>query len=213
MWWGVVINIIAMVLVSVTNFLEPEDAQPSATNNPMLGAFFIILSCVVQASGRGWEERGGWTGGERGNERKSFNFTATTISAQLGVRYLRPSSSIHTAERCTWWLNTRLNPPPGAPSVPLPPVVTITLYFLTTPTCLSACALSFLRILVYLPCFFCPKSCSISAFFCFQKLFCGPFLSKAFKFCNVLPKIVFLLLLLSFLSPKIRCLTGKPVHL
>ncbi|CAM9792990.1 unnamed protein product, partial [Laminaria digitata] len=50
MWWGVVINIIAMVLVSITNFIEPGDAQPNSDNNPMLGAVFILLSCVVQAS-------------------------------------------------------------------------------------------------------------------------------------------------------------------
>lgn len=50
MWWGVAINILAMVLVSATNFIEPQDAQPDGANNPALGAFFILLSCVVQAS-------------------------------------------------------------------------------------------------------------------------------------------------------------------
>ncbi|CAM9640823.1 unnamed protein product [Pylaiella littoralis] len=50
MWWGVGINILAMVLVSVTNFIAPEDAQPDGASNPALGAFFILLSCVVQAS-------------------------------------------------------------------------------------------------------------------------------------------------------------------
>lgn len=49
MWWGVVINIVAMVLVSVTNFLEPEDVQPDGASNPALGAFFILMSCAVQA--------------------------------------------------------------------------------------------------------------------------------------------------------------------
>ncbi|CAN0266977.1 unnamed protein product, partial [Ectocarpus fasciculatus] len=49
MWWGVAINIVAMVLVSVTNFIAPEDAQPDGANNPALGAFFILLSCIVQA--------------------------------------------------------------------------------------------------------------------------------------------------------------------
>lgn len=53
MWWGVAINILAMVLVSVTNFIEPDDAQPDGANNPALGAFFILMSCVVQASGEG----------------------------------------------------------------------------------------------------------------------------------------------------------------
>ena len=53
MWWGVVINIVAMVLVSVTNFLAPDDALPDGTaNSPALGAFFILMSCVVQASER-----------------------------------------------------------------------------------------------------------------------------------------------------------------
>ncbi|CAB1116147.1 unnamed protein product [Ectocarpus sp. CCAP 1310/34] len=46
MWWGVAINIVAMVLVSVTNFIAPEDAQPDGANNPALGAFFILLSCI-----------------------------------------------------------------------------------------------------------------------------------------------------------------------
>lgn len=49
MWWGVVINIVAMVLVSVTNFLEPEDVQPDGASDPALGAFFILMSCAVQA--------------------------------------------------------------------------------------------------------------------------------------------------------------------
>lgn len=49
MWWGVAINIVAMVLVSVTNFVEPGEAQPDGANNPGLGALFILMSCVVQA--------------------------------------------------------------------------------------------------------------------------------------------------------------------
>ncbi|CAN0369690.1 unnamed protein product, partial [Hapterophycus canaliculatus] len=48
MWWGVGINILAMVLVSVTNFIAPDDTQPDGANNPVLGAVFILLSCVVQ---------------------------------------------------------------------------------------------------------------------------------------------------------------------
>lgn len=50
MWWGVVINIVAMILVSITNFIDDGDAQPDGANNPALGAIFILLSCIVQAS-------------------------------------------------------------------------------------------------------------------------------------------------------------------
>ena len=50
MWWGVAISIGAMVLVSVTNFVASEDIQPHGAKNPCLGAFFILLSCFVQAS-------------------------------------------------------------------------------------------------------------------------------------------------------------------
>ncbi|CBN75227.1 conserved unknown protein [Ectocarpus siliculosus] len=57
MWWGVAINIVAMVLVSVTNFIAPEDAQPDGANNPALGAFFILLSCIVQGSQYIFEEK------------------------------------------------------------------------------------------------------------------------------------------------------------
>eukprot|EP00752_Nemacystus_decipiens_P007702 g6885.t1 len=58
MWWGVVINIVAMVLVSVTNFLAPDDAMPDGTaNNPALGAFFILMSCAVQGSQYIFEEK------------------------------------------------------------------------------------------------------------------------------------------------------------
>jgi hypothetical protein len=50
MWWGVAINIVAMVLVSVTNFVAPENVQPDYAKSPSLGVFFILLSCVVQVS-------------------------------------------------------------------------------------------------------------------------------------------------------------------
>lgn len=48
MWYGVAINIVAMVLVSITNFMEPGSAQPGGANNAVLGAVFILLSCFVQ---------------------------------------------------------------------------------------------------------------------------------------------------------------------
>ncbi|KAG5178524.1 hypothetical protein JKP88DRAFT_269098 [Tribonema minus] len=57
MWVGVAINIVAMVLVSLTNFIAPEDAQPDGANNPALGVFFILLSCVVQGSQYIFEEK------------------------------------------------------------------------------------------------------------------------------------------------------------
>ena len=50
MWWGVLINIVAMILVSITNFVGPESVQPDGASNPALGALFILLSCVVQVS-------------------------------------------------------------------------------------------------------------------------------------------------------------------
>lgn len=53
MWWGVAVNIIAMILVSMTNFMEPSDEQATEARNVALGAFFIILSCVVQVTAYG----------------------------------------------------------------------------------------------------------------------------------------------------------------
>ncbi|CAN0427748.1 unnamed protein product, partial [Ascophyllum nodosum] len=57
MWWGVLINIVAMVLVSITNFVGPEGVQPDGASNPALGALFILLSCVVQGSQYVFEEK------------------------------------------------------------------------------------------------------------------------------------------------------------
>jgi drug/metabolite transporter (DMT)-like permease len=57
MWWGVAINILAMVLVSLTSFLAPPDVQPNGSNNPALGSFFILLSCIVQGSQYIFEEK------------------------------------------------------------------------------------------------------------------------------------------------------------
>lgn len=48
MWVGVGINIVAMILVSLTNFIAPPDPAADGASDPALGAFFIILSCVVQ---------------------------------------------------------------------------------------------------------------------------------------------------------------------
>ena len=50
MWWGVMIYIVAMALVSVTSFVEPEGVQPDGASNPGLGDLLILLSCVVQVS-------------------------------------------------------------------------------------------------------------------------------------------------------------------
>ena len=50
MWWGVVMTIVAMALVSITNFVGPEGVQPDGASNPALGAVFILMSCVVQVS-------------------------------------------------------------------------------------------------------------------------------------------------------------------
>ncbi|CAM9637985.1 unnamed protein product [Discosporangium mesarthrocarpum] len=57
MWLGVFVNIVAMVLVSITNFVQPEDTQPSGASNPALGMVFILLSCVVQGSQYIFEEK------------------------------------------------------------------------------------------------------------------------------------------------------------
>ncbi|CAM9136661.1 unnamed protein product [Chrysoparadoxa australica] len=57
MWWGVFINIIAMVMVSLTSFIGPQEEQESGANNPALGVTFILLSCVVQGSQYIFEEK------------------------------------------------------------------------------------------------------------------------------------------------------------
>lgn len=57
MWCGVAINIVAMVLVSMTNFLSADEDQINGLGSAALGTVFILLSCVVQV-GR-WGGRGG----------------------------------------------------------------------------------------------------------------------------------------------------------
>ena len=54
MWLGVLINLVAMIMVSSTTFLQP--AEPGA-RDPRLGVLFILLSCLVQGTQYVFEEK------------------------------------------------------------------------------------------------------------------------------------------------------------
>ena len=54
MWTGVFINLLAMMMVSSTTFLEPHEP---GTRDPRLGVLFILLSCLVQGSQYVFEEK------------------------------------------------------------------------------------------------------------------------------------------------------------
>eukprot|EP01084_Bolivina_argentea_P021186 39340_1 len=59
MWAGVGINIVAVIIASLSSFLEPENADgtSASSHNPLLGFIFIMCSCIVQGSQYIFEEQ------------------------------------------------------------------------------------------------------------------------------------------------------------
>jgi len=56
MWAGVMINLVAMILVSATTLFGSSTEEQPGASNPQLGIMFILASCLVQGTQYIFEE-------------------------------------------------------------------------------------------------------------------------------------------------------------
>ena len=57
MWAGVIINMVAMMVISSTSFIHPAGTEGGADKDPRIGIFFVVMSCIVQGAQYVFEEK------------------------------------------------------------------------------------------------------------------------------------------------------------